>query len=83
MICTFTPQSVFLPMATKLWLQHGEKIKGVVPLQCHDIDDFITLIRKDSDVRDQLKIPKDCGTIKLYRSNGAALDVGLTLQDLR
>jgi hypothetical protein len=68
-------------MTTKLWFKHGENIKGVEPLKCNDIDDLITLIHEKPALKKQLQIPKDCGTIKLLRSNGTDLDVGLTLQD--
>jgi hypothetical protein len=74
-----------LQLTIKLWLQQGESepYEAIIPQGYDNISNIITLIRKDLDIREQLQIPKDCGTIKLYRSNGTALDVGLTLQDLR
>jgi hypothetical protein len=70
-------------MTTKLWFQQGESepYRAAIPADCECISDLITLIRKDTDVREQLKIPKDCGTIKLFGFNGTALDVGLTLHE--
>ena len=72
-------------MTTKLWFQQGQSdpYKASIPKDSEDISDLITLIRKDFDVREQLLIPKDCGTIKLlYHKTSTAIDVGLTLQEL-
>ena len=70
-------------MTKKLWLQQGKSdpYEAIVPQGYDNISNLITLIRKDFDIREQLQIPEDCGTIKLLRSNGIPLDVGLTLQE--
>jgi hypothetical protein len=72
-------------MTTKLWFKQGESEPYLcsIPADSEYISEVITLIGTDYFVRSQLKIPKDCGTIKLCRFDGSALDVGITLQDLR
>ena len=67
----------------KLWFQHLESDPYEVRItpETENMSNIITFIRKDDDIRQQLQIPKDCGSLTLFH-NGTALDVGLTLQDL-
>jgi hypothetical protein len=74
-------------MTTELWFQHGDnKMKFVVRADWKDVCDIITLIHSDNIVKAQLNIPKDCGTITLYRTYdepaGTFIDPGTTREEL-